>query len=349
MNSAIATNNPATVLVTGATGLVGSHLLAELSNKNYRIKAIRRASSDLSLVKRIISLYCKNPNETFDSIEWIEGDMLDLLFLESALEGVQTVYHCAAVVSFQPAMRRTMHHFNTKSTSNLVNLLLQKSGITLCHVSSIAALGREEHGLPVTENTLWKSSKNQSAYAVSKYASEREVWRGIAEGLEAVIVNPSVILGPGDWKSGSSELFGLVWRGLDFYTSGKTGYVDVRDVAKAMVQLVENKHFGRRFIISSENMGYREFFKMIAEAFNKRPPRFRIRAWMTEIAWRLVALGRIFSSNMPSVTRETSRSALKRKSYSSERLINTLDFQFIPVEQSIKHIAQLFKEDQQAR
>lgn len=341
--------NQPTVLVTGATGLVGSHLLAELSNKAYRIKALRRKSSDLGLVKRVIGLYCKNPQQAFDAIEWMEGDMLDVLFLESAINGVQTVYHCAAVVSFQPSMRQKMHHFNTRSTANLVNVLVEKRGISLCHVSSIAALGREEQGQAINENTLWKSSKNQSAYAISKYASEREVWRGIAEGLEAVIINPSVILGPGDWKSGSSELFGIVWRGLHFYTAGRTGYVDVRDVAEAMVQLVENKHFGKRFILSSENMSYRDFFTQVANALNKRPPRFKVHGWMTEIAWRLIAIGRIFSSNMPSVTRETSRSALKRKSFSSERLISTLDFRFIPVAESINHIAKLFLEDQQSR
>ncbi len=335
-------------LVTGATGLVGSHLLLELSNKGFAVRAMKRSGSDMSLVNKVFGLYAPNPLKQLSAIEWVEADLTDISLLEELLEGVDGVFHCAAVVSFHPSRKREMMLTNVKGTANVVNALLRVGGVPLCHVSSIAALGRSENNDAVTEENLWKNSGSNSLYSVSKYAAEREVWRGIAEGLEAVIVNPSVILGPGSWHAGSSELFALVWKGLKFYTPGINGYVDVRDVARAMVLLTEKKIYGQRFILSAANLSYLELFSMMAEGLGKPKPTIAVSPWMAEIAWRLMAVKGFFTGKTPAITRETARSSLARKTYSSEKFTRTSGMDFMPIRQSVGDICQIFLKDHAA-
>lgn len=299
----------------------------------------------MHLVERIFHLFASDHEAQLKAIEWVEGDLLDVSALDEMLTDVEEVYHCAAMVSFQPADRNKMMQTNVTGTANLVNAALRKGDIRFCHVSSIAALGRDDNGGTTTENTLWKSSKLQSNYAVSKYKSEQEVWRAVAEGLDAVIVNPSVILGPGNWKSGSSELFSLVGKGLRFYTEGITGFVDVRDVAASMIALMDGRHFGQKFIISAENLSYRQVFTWIAGQLGKKPPAIKVEPWMAEIAWRLIAFAGLFMTKKPAITKETARSSNKNRSFSSEKLIQTCNFNFIPIKQSIADISQLFLED----
>lgn len=332
-------------MITGATGLVGSHLMVQMSNKKMAIRAMRRENSDLTLVRKVFEMYALHPEEQLKSIEWVVADLTDIMVLEELLEGVDEVYHCAAVVSFHPSKQREMILTNVKGTSNLVNALLHKGNIALCHVSSIAALGRSENSEPITEQNLWKNSDSNSTYSVSKYAAEREVWRGVAEGLNAVIVNPSVILGPGNWHTGSSELFLLVWKGLKFYTNGTTGYVDVRDVAKAMLMLMEEKKFGQRYILSSENVSFKQFFTWIAHGLHKSPPNIDVKHWMAEIAWRLMALKGFITRQTPAITRETARTSLNKKSYSTQKLSEAIGFEFIPIYQSIQDISAVFLND----
>ncbi|MDO8896884.1 MAG: NAD-dependent epimerase/dehydratase family protein [Bacteroidales bacterium] len=337
------------IFVTGGTGLVGSHLLVQLSNRGKSIRALRRKSSEMLLVERVFHLYGTNPETQLNALEWVEGDLLDVAALDEILQDVKEIYHCAAMVSFQPSERIKMMQTNVKGTASLVNAALRKGNISFCHVSSIASLGRDDYGGIVTENTLWKSSKLQSNYAVSKYKSEQEVWRGVAEGLDAVIVNPSVILGPGSWKSGSSELYSLVWKGLRFYTEGITGFVDVRDVASAMVELMEGRHFGQKFIVSAENLSYKQIFTWIAEAMGKRPPSIKVHPWMGEVAWRLLAVLGLFQRKKPAITKETARSSNRNKSFSSEKLIQQCNFRFIPIKSCISDVTQLFLADHRGR
>lgn len=337
------------IFVTGSTGLVGAHLLVQLSNSGKTVKALRRNSSDLQFVKRVFSRHASDAENQFNRIVWVEGDLLDVGNLSTLLDDVTEIYHCAAVVSFHPSLHQSMLHTNINGTANLVNAALQKGGIRFCHVSSIAALGRSENNQAVTENALWKNSKDNSAYAISKYGAEREVWRGIAEGLNAVIVNPSVILGPGNWKSGSSELFHLVWKGLKFYTSGITGFVDVRDVVASMIALMQGAHFGERYIVSAENISYKDLFSWIANDLHKRPPTIHVKPWMSEIAWRLMAIKSIFSTKKPAITRETARSSVRKKHYSSEKLIATTGFVFIPIRKSISEICTQFLAEMQPK
>jgi len=207
------------IFVTGGTGLVGAHLLYELVKDGKKVKALKRETSDLLQVKRTFSFYTDNSEELFNRIEWVNGDLLDYFSFEKLLTGVSVIYHCAAMVSFQAKDRKSMITNNVEGTTNLVNAALEKNVSRICHVSSVAALGRLKNGEPVTENTNWFPSKKVSGYSESKYFSETEIWRGIEEGLDAVIVNPSIIFGPAKWENGSARMFKTIWDGLKFYTT----------------------------------------------------------------------------------------------------------------------------------
>lgn len=333
------------IYLTGATGLVGSHLLAALAAKDKHVKVLRRENSDLSLVKKVFARQFDDAVARFERIEWVNGDLLDYYSLEESLTDVKEIYHCAATVSFHKADHPTMLRVNIRGTENLVNAALQQGVEKFCHVSSIAALGRAEKGVLVTEKTNWKSSGNNSMYAISKYGAEREVWRGIAEGLQAVIVNPSVILGAGNWSSGSAELFSLVDRGLKFYTSGINGFVDVRDVVKAMLYLMENEVFGERFIVSSEDVSYKDLFTFMAKNLGKKPPHIAVSPWMSEIAWRLLAARSLFTGKASAITRETARTASNKHYYSAAKLQQKTGFVFTPIAQSIADICTIYKQE----
>ncbi len=333
------------IFVTGGTGLVGSHLLVRLSNQGRQITALKRSTSDFHSVKKIFDLYSDHPKERFEAIQWVEGDLNDVIFLEETLKGIDEVYHCAAIVSFHPSLKRELYQVNIVGTANLVNAALTAGVKKYCHVSSVGALGSAEPPAMIDEQTIWKNTGRNSVYGISKYGAEREVWRGIAEGLNAVIVNPSVILGPGNWKTGSSELFSLVWRGLKFYTRGTKGFVDVRDVAETMILLMDTNRFGERYLISSENLNFKQLFGMIALAIQRNPPTIEAKPWIGAIAWRLMTIKGLLTGTKPAITRETVRTANSQSLYSSDKIIRELGFTFIPVEKSIQEIGHLFMKD----
>lgn len=326
--------------------MLGAQLLVQLTARGHKVRALRRPSSDMGLVKKTFGWYSRDADANFGEIEWVEGNLLDIDFLEDLLRGITQVYHCAAMVSFNPDDHEKMRRVNETGTAHLVNALLEIPGAYLCHVSSIAAIGVNEDGSAANETSPWKHDARTSAYSVSKYNAEREVWRGIAEGLNAVIINPSVILGPGTWQSGSSALFSLAHKGMPFYTNGTTGYVDVRDVAAIMLQLTDMRVVGERFIVSSGNLSYREFFTIAATALGSKPPRFEVRPWMGELAWRIYKVKGWLDGKKPSITRETSRNAQKIRRYTSEKLIAKTGFCFITPEESIRHHAALYLSDQ---
>jgi len=222
-------NNNKITFVTGGTGFVGAYLLRYLVQEGVRVRALRRADSPMDLVAEIA-----------DKVEWVEGDILDVPFLETAMEGVDNVYHCAATVSFDPRDREHMMKVNIEGTANIVNICLSLNIRRLLHVSSIAALGREADTPHVNEAAKWSDSPLNSNYAISKFKAECEVWRGMAEGLDVVVVNPSVIVGSGYWEKGSSALFKTIGKGMKYYPAGGTGFVDVRDVARASIGLMNS-------------------------------------------------------------------------------------------------------------
>jgi nucleoside-diphosphate-sugar epimerase len=331
------------IFVTGATGLVGSHLMLELLRSGQAVRAIRRPSGDTGMLKKVFHLYSDEPEELFSRIEWIEGDITDIFALEDGMEGVDAVYHCAALVSFLPEDRNRLMQINTVGTANVVNAALEKKVRKLCHVSSIAALGRPENMADVIdENLVWKTSRHNSVYAISKYGAEREVWRGTAEGLDAVIVNPSIILGVAGPTQGSSRIFNTVWKGLKFYPPGKNGFVDVRDVARAMVLLMKSDINNERFILSAENLEYIRLFEMMASAMGKQAPTVKVSPLLSGLAWRVEKVRSMITGVKPLITPETAHTAVQRYEYSGEKIKNALGFAFTPLEETVRHFSRIF-------
>jgi nucleoside-diphosphate-sugar epimerase len=337
------------IFVTGGTGLVGAHLLYELTLAGKSVKALKRETSDLQQVLKIFSYYSDNPNELFKQIEWINGDILDYFRLEKLLEGVSEIYHCAAIVSFDPKERKRMITNNVEGTANLVNAALENEVKKFCHVSSVAALGKLDEQHLITEETNWVPSKKISGYSESKFFSETEVWRGIEEGLDAVIVNPSIILGPANWETGSAKMFKTVWDGMKFYTRGVTGFVDVRDVVKAMILLMDEQYFekikNQRFLISSENLSYETVFCQIADALGKPRPKYNATGGLMEMVWRLLWITSLLTRKSPLITRETAANSNVKRKFDGSKIKNYFDFEYLPVSESIKQTSAILKKD----
>ncbi len=333
------------ILVTGGTGLVGSHLLLELVKQSKRIRAIVRNKSKIELVKRVFSYYTDKPEEFMSNIEWIESDMLDLVSLDKAFFNVKQVYHCAAIVSIGGKSRKDLINANVIGTENIVNMCLTHQVEKLCHVSSIASLGNSLNGELIDENTAWTVSKNHSAYSISKFKSEMEVWRGIQEGLNAVIVNPSVIIGPGFWYSGSSSLFTKVAKGMKYYTSGSTGFVDVRDVSDSMIKLMESDIQNERFIISSENLNYKELFENISRVIGVKSPRKEASERLLRIAVIFDSIASILRIKKKEITKSVVRASLSKSNYSNNKIKEAIEKTFISINDSIADTADKFKKE----
>ncbi len=322
------------ILVTGGTGLLGTYLLNELTLKGEKVRALIRPGKQRDDLKNIFNCF-KGTSGQLTRIEWVEGDVRDFYSLHTALEGIEKVYHCAAFISFDPRDNQAMLKTNVDGTANLVNACLQQGIKKLCHVGSIAALGRSEQEGIIDENSRWKTSKRNSGYAISKYGGEREVWRGIEEGLNAVIVNPSVILGAGSLPEATNSLFLNIEKMLPFYNEGVNGYVDARDVAKAMILLMDSPVSGERFVLNSENLSLREFFSKAAEVLGKKPPSVRLGTLAFSAIWRLEWLRCRIAGQRALVSRENVRSVQAKSFYSAEKFSKQFNYSFIPVEQSL--------------
>jgi len=335
------------IFVTGGTGLIGSHLLYQLASKGSQVRALRRKTSNVNILNKIFGYYSDDPGKLLSQISWYESDILDKESLIKAFDGIEQVYHCAALVSFDPADDRYIVESNVRCTRNIVELCMEKGISKLCHLSSVAALGRnpDAREVHIDEETPWEDSGDLSAYSRSKYLSEQEVWKGIEQGLNAVIVNPSIVFGPGDWSRSSPKMFYTIWKGLRFYTAGSNSFVDVRDVCRAMIGLMESNISGERFILTSENLPFRNVFNLIADNLNKKRPSLRVTRLMGEMAWRLNMIYSIITGKPPLITKETARSGQKRIFFSSEKIRKQLDFEFIPVEQSVKDTCRLLMKE----
>ena len=331
------------ILVTGGTGLLGAHLLFDLLQTEDKVSAIKREHSSLKIISQIFSYYTHKPQNYLDRIEWVNAEITDYVSVEDAMIGVDTVYHCAAVVSFQKNDEALMMETNIGGTKNIVNACLYHKVDKLIHVSSIAALGRALPKEMTTETTAWNDHDKTSAYSLSKYGSELEVWRGIAEGLNAAIINPSVIVGPGDWQHGSPQLFGLINKGLKYYTNGTNGYVYVRDVTQIMIKLMNSSISEERFIVNASNLSYKSLFEMMAKSLEKEAPKIEAKPWMLQLAWRAFKLKCIFTGIAPSITKSTARSSMQHYTYSSKKLIDAIAFEYMPIGKAIQMVGTQFK------
>lgn len=328
--------------------MVGSRLLALLAaDESNEILALRRKNSSLKWVKKVFSKHFPNPDTYLNRIQWIEGDLLDLFLLEQSIPEGSEVYHVAAMVSFQKKDADLVRQINIKGTENIVNTCLKNKVRKLAYVSSIAALGRSDTEHATTETDYRTSSEGSSVYSASKFEAEMEVWRGIAEGLNAVIINPSVILGAGNWEQGSTELFNTVYRGLKFYTRGTNGYVDAEDVAKALALLMKSDITGERFVLSQGNYSYKYLFEAIAKGLDVKAPKYFASPTLSEIAWRVLAFVSFFTRRQPLITKETAQSANSFYSYSSEKFLQKTKFEFTPIEETIASVCKEYLLDHQ--
>ncbi len=334
------------ILVSGGTGMLGAYLLARVASTGEAIRALKRENSNLQQVKKIFEYhYNNNSNSIFEQIEWVNADLLDSESIYTAMQGVDTVYHCAAMISFKKEDKYRMIDNNVKGTANMVNAALSEGVKKFCHVSSIASLGSSENGEPITEETFRKPNSVYSAYSISKYRSEMEVWRGISEGLNAVIVNPSVILGAWDWKNGSSGIFTKVNQGLKFYTEGVTGYVDVNDVVNIMIKLTESNIVNQRFIVSAENLSFKEILFMIADALNKPKPSISAKKWMLQTAVLIETVKSKITGKEPLITKDSAKTAQTVSVYSNDKIRKTLNYEFNSIKDTVNRIAEQFKKE----
>lgn len=331
------------IFVTGGTGLVGSHLLLNLAQKGKKFIALKRATSSLTICKNVFSHY--NADDLFAQISWIDGDINNIPSLESGMQNCDLVLHCAAVVSFHPTDVELLKKVNIEGTANVMNVALSARVKKVGYVSSIAALGRNSTEGLVDEECHFKATKLDSNYALSKYYAEQEVWRAAQEGLDVVIINPSVILGPGDWKKGSAQIFQKIYSGLKFYTTGSTGYVDVVDVADSLTQLLFSDIKNERFIVNGANLTYRDCFDRIAIALNKPKASIKVAPFLKELAWRIEAIRSFFTGKKPLITRETANSAMTNSSFSTEKIKKGIGFEFTDINATIKKYAQWYLKD----
>jgi dihydroflavonol-4-reductase len=277
--------------------------------------------------------------------------MLDYESLCTAVEGVDLVIHSAAMVSFHSSDAALMYEINIQGTSNIVNACLLKGVSKFCQVSSIAALGKEDEGEMIDENSTWIPEKKHSSYAISKFHSEMEVWRGINEGLEAVVVNPSVILGPGEWHAGSPAFFNNIFKGMKFYPGGGTGFVDVRDVSAAILLLIEEKNWAasnkNRYLLNASNLAYKDAFIQIANALKVKAPSMLANKYLLSIAWRAAWVAGKIVGTKPLITKGSVGNASKMQLFNGSKITNEFGFVYRPIEQTFSEIGQMYLSDQE--
>ncbi len=324
------------ILVTGASGLVGSMLCRLFIERGHSVTALVRKEANRGLVAEIDT-----------KIKWVEGDILDISSVEAAMHQIDYVVHAAAVVSFVPSDRIQMFKVNQEGTANVVNACLKYGVKKLCHISSIAAIGRPDLRKAVTgtkivlnEEQRWEDSPENSEYAKSKHLAELEVWRGIAEGLQAVIVNPTLILGEGDWQKSSTQIFKYIYQEKPFYTEGLANYVDVIDVTEIVYQLLFSSISGERFLLNGGSITYKALFFMIADAMKKRRPKYKVGKVIAAIIWRVEAVRTFFLGSKPLITKETAQSSARNISYNNSKIVNQLGFQFTPITETVKRVSE---------
>ncbi len=333
------------ILITGGTGLVGAHLLANLALQGKKVRALHRKSSDLKNIKKVFSYYTDDFKKLFKTIDWVEGNILDIPSLEKAFVNIEQVYHCAAIVSFRKKDNVIMRKTNIKGTANMVNLSLVNKVKKFCYVSSIATLDKNEGKGVIDESNEWNPDANNYEYAISKYGGEMEVWRGSQEGLPVVIVNPGVILGAGFWEHNTGRFFTNAANSFKYYTTGKTAFVGVQDVVKAMMQLMESKLVNQNYLLVSENATFQYVMTEIAKVLSTKPPTKKVTPLIASIAWRLAWLQGFLTGKPPMVTKHSAKSAQQVYDYSAAKIQKELGFEFERLEETIQRTGKRFLRD----
>lgn len=327
------------ILVTGATGLIGAHLTAHLLLQNKDVIALKRPNSKTENIKEILSFYTPEYNALFNKIRFVDGDVTDIFSVLDALEGVDEVYHCAGMVSFEEKKIKELLHVNEFGTANMVNACLEKEVKQFCHVSSVATMPNHDKKPIIDETVFWKSSPENGAYAISKYNAEREVWRGNEEGLAVCIINPSVVIGAGCWGQSSTKMFDECYKGTRFYTNGSTGFVDVRDVVRTMVTLMEQKVIGKRFVVNGENKKFKEVVDLLHTEFGKKLPSIEAGKFLLKTGG---LLERIFMKE-PRLNKQVIDALLSDTIFSNEQIKKQVGINFTPINETIHYVAEKYK------
>lgn len=329
------------VLVTGGTGLVGSHLLLKLTMNNTEVRALYRTEDKLAQVKKIFSYYANDAASLFAKIDWVQGDILDIPSLENAFESINNVYHCAAYISFNPSDFKKLERINREGTANIVNICIAKGIKKLCHVSTIGTIGRTISNNQADEETEW-TRQNANPYAITKHLSEMEVWRGAQEELEVVIVNPGVILGPGFWNAGSGSFFKTAAKGYQYYPPGGSGFITINDVTNIMIALMDSGIYNERFILVAENLTYQEILKKIAISMDKKPPFKSLKFWQLNIGKFADRLRNLMTGSPRTITKNTIYGLKHPTTFNNEKIKKALNMEFEGLDEQVKFSSKLF-------
>lgn len=327
------------VLVTGSTGLIGTHLTAQLLLNGEKVRAFVRKGSTRVNIKEVLSFYTNSSEELYNQIDFYVGDITDIFSISDALDGINEVYHCAGMVDFNEKNLKQLLLINETGTANLINAALEKQGIRVCHVSSVATLPNYDKKPIVDESVFWKSSPKNAAYSISKYNAEREAWRGVSEGLDLFMVNPSVVLGAGCWNQSTGKIMEQCNKGVAFYTKGVTGFVDVRDVVAIMMKLMKSGITADRFILNGENYSYQNLLNEFHDAFGKKRPSIEANAFMLSLA---SLLDRIFSKERR-LNKQVVESMLSKTYFSNKKITEAIGHQFYSISETINYVAEKYK------
>ncbi len=336
------------VLVTGGTGLVGSHLLLHLLRLNLPVRAIHRPNSNLNRVKKVFGYYNQDAEAFFQKIEWVVADINDIPALEDAFEDIDQVYHAAALISFDPKSYSRLLKVNAEGTANIVNLCLSFSVQKLCYVSSIATIGGSLNGEKATEESEF-SEQHTNVYARAKYAAELEVWRGSQEGLSVVMVNPGIIVGPGFWETGSGALFTTAQKGYSFYPPGGSGFVSVHDVVRMMQLLMNSDKTSERYIAVSENLPYQSVLTTLTKQLGIKAPTRQLAFWQLNFLRVLDAFWCFFTRGTRKLTKSDIYSLRHRSLYDNTKIQEHLNFQFETLETPFYFSCERFIEENRSK
>jgi len=334
------------ILVTGGTGMVGAHLLHKLSDKGYRLFATYRDESSILKAEKIFSFYSDNYKEISEDINWIECDLTDRKRLKELFSEVDCVINCAAVISFRPGDENSVINSNIDIASSVVDSCLESGVKRLIHLSSIASLGDTDNGEEHTEENIWKSSKNKSAYSISKFESEMEIWRGIYQGVNAIILNPSIIIGPGDWSNGSPSIIKQIDNGLPFFTEAYNGYTSVYHVIDAVISAIDSKEEGKRFIISSDNLSYKDLIYLVCEVLGNKAPTKLVKRWLFK---PITFIGELFNrvGIRNKFNKQLEKSIFNSYFYNGTLITKELDFIYSDLKADIATIVKIYRDDKQ--
>ncbi|NVN17387.1 NAD-dependent epimerase/dehydratase family protein [Muricauda sp. HICW] len=331
------------ILVTGGTGLIGSHLLFRLISNGNNVRSNYRTQASIEKVRKVFGYYTDNPSALVEKIDWVQADITELGGLDKLFDGIEQVYHCAALISFDPKDFKLLERTNVEGTANMVNLSIKNGVKKLCYVSSIAAIGASVKQKETTEENEWNEAR-ATVYGITKYEAELEVWRGSQEGLDIVVVNPGVVIGPGFWKSGSGSFFTYASKGKNYFIPGGTGFVTVTDVVNAMTLLIDSNIRTEGYILVNQNMTYKELFDKIAPNLGVSPPTKKVSKFMIECFWRWDWVRSNIFGKRRKLSKAVAKGLFNKEDYSSEKIKSVLDFEFEDLDKAIEFCCDRFTE-----